>query len=46
MGSTHTCFSILKALSMRGESGTPGVTVKCVDIGKNTCGEGGSLVHC
>jgi hypothetical protein len=32
-------------LSMGGESGIPGVAVKCVDIGKNTSGEGGSLDH-
>jgi hypothetical protein len=25
------------------ESGIPGVAVKCVDIGRNTSGEGGSL---
>ncbi len=25
------------------ESGIPGVVVKCVDIGRNTSGEGGSL---
>ncbi len=24
-------------------SGIPGVAVKCVDIGRNTCGESGSL---
>ena len=24
--------------------GIPGVAVKCVDIGRNTCGEGGPLV--
>jgi hypothetical protein len=27
------------------ESGIPGVAVKCVDIGRNTGGEGGSLDH-
>ncbi len=26
-------------------SGIPGVAVKCVDIGRNTCGESGSLDH-
>jgi hypothetical protein len=26
-----------------GESGIPGVVVECVDIGRNTSGEGGSL---
>ena len=27
------------------ESGIPGVAVKCVDIGRNTSGEGGSLAY-
>ena len=27
------------------ESGIPGVVVKCVDIGRNTSGEGGLLGH-
>ncbi len=27
------------------ESGIPGVVVKCVDIGRNTSGESGSLVN-
>ncbi len=31
-------------LSAEEESGTPCVAVKCVDIGKNTSGESGSLV--
>ncbi len=39
-------FSILQTLSTRGESGTPGVAVKCVDIRGNTRGEGGSLARC
>ena len=26
-------------------SGIPGVVVKCVDIGRNTSGEGGSMVR-
>ncbi len=30
-------------LSAVGETGIPGVTVECVDIGKNTNGEGGLL---
>ena len=30
-------------LSAGGESGIPSVAVKCVDIGKNTGGEGGLL---
>ena len=37
----------LKLLFLRvGEvSGIPGVAVKCVDIGRNTSGEGGLLDH-
>ena len=37
----------LKLLFLRvGEvSGIPGVVVKCVDIGRNTSGEGGLLDH-
>ncbi len=34
---------ILSGLSAGEESGIPSVAVKCVDIGKNTGGEGGSL---
>ena len=30
-------------LSIGEESGIPGVAVKCVDIGRNTSGEGGFL---
>ena len=33
----------LSDLSAGGESGIPGVAVKCVDIGRNTSGEGGQL---
>ncbi len=33
----------LRNLSAGGESGILGVAVKCVDIEKNTGGEGGSL---
>ena len=36
---------ILLILSMEEEDGIPGVAVKCVDIRKNTGGEGGLLVH-
>ena len=46
MGSTHGLLSILQILSAVGESGTPSVAVECVDIGRNTDGEGGSLVCC
>ena len=34
---------ILQYLSDRGESGIPSVAVKCVDIRRNTSGEGGLL---
>ncbi len=34
---------ILVVLRFEGESGIPGVAVKCVDIWKNTDGEGSSL---
>ncbi len=34
---------ILMGLSAVEESGIPGVVVECVDIGKNTSGEGGFL---
>ncbi len=36
------CLKLLN-LSAVEESGIPGGAVKCVDIGKNTVGEGGSL---
>ena len=32
-------------LRLEEESGTAGVKVKFVDIGRNACGEGGSLVQ-
>ena len=35
--------SKLTCLSVGEESGIPGVTVKCVDIGRNTSGEGDLL---
>ncbi len=43
MGSTREMHLKLILLSSREESGIPGVAVKCVDIGKDTSGEGGSL---
>ncbi len=43
IGLTCELHSILIFLSSGEESGIPGVAVKCVDIGKNTSGEGGSL---
>ena len=43
MGLTHELHLKLIFLSLGEESGIPGVAVKCVDIRKNTGGEGGSL---
>jgi len=43
LGSTQELHLKLVLLSSGEESGIPGVAVKCVDIGKNTSGEGGSL---
>ena len=37
--------AILPDLRAREGSGIPGVAVKCADIGRNTSGEGGSLVR-
>ena len=42
-GSTLRLHLILYSLSVREESGIPSVAVKCVDIRRNTSGEGGSL---
>ncbi len=42
-GSTPEMHSKLRSLSAGWESGILGVAVKCVDIKKNTGGEGGSL---
>ena len=42
-GSTMELHSKLARLSDGEEDGIPGVTVKCVDIGRNTSGEGGFL---
>ncbi len=44
-GSTVELHLKLLILSMEEESGIPGVAVKCVDIRKNTGGEGGFLVQ-
>ena len=43
MGSTHKLRSILFVLSGVEAGGIPGVAVECVDIGRNTSGEGGLL---
>ncbi len=44
-GSTVELHSKLRNLSVGWESGILGVAVKCVDIKKNTGGEGGSLEY-
>ena len=43
LGSTEELPLILSGLSTGEESGIPGVAVKCVDIRRNTGGEGGFL---
>ena len=40
MGSTHDLHLKLWFLRVGGVIGIPGVAVKCVDIGRNTSGEG------
>ena len=42
-GTTRGAHLKLQVWSAGGVSGIPGVAVKCVDIRKNTGGEGGSL---
>jgi hypothetical protein len=42
-GLTRELHLKLLCLSSGGGSGIPSVAVKCVDIGRNTCGEGGYL---
>ena len=44
-GLTGEGRSILWNLRVEEEIGIPGVVVKCVDIGRNTSGEGGLLVR-
>ena len=43
MGSTHSVHLKLWILSVGEVNGIPGVAVKCVDIGRNTGGEGDLL---
>ena len=43
MGSTHELHLKLSFLSIGEASGIPSVAVKCVDIRKNTSGEGDLL---
>ena len=45
MGLTHNLLLKLSFLRVGEVSGSPGVAVKCVDIGRNTSGEGGLLDH-
>ncbi len=44
-GLTKELHSKLHYLSAREESGISGVAVKCVDIRRNTCGEGDFLAR-
>ena len=43
MGSTHKLHLKLSILRVGEVNGIPSVAVKCVDIGRNTSGEGGLL---
>ena len=43
MGLTHELLLKLLVLSEVEVGGIPGVAVECVDIGRNTSGEGGLL---
>ncbi len=43
LGSTQELLSKLRILSGGEVGGIPGVAVECVDIGRNTSGEGGLL---
>ena len=43
MGSTHKLRSKLQILSEVEAGGIPSVAVKCIDIRRNTSGEGGLL---
>ena len=45
MGLTHNLHLKLFFLRMGEVNGIPGVAVKCVDIGRNTSGEGDLLDH-
>ena len=45
MGLTHDLHLKLFFLRVGEVNGIPGVAVKCVDIGRNTSGEGGLLDH-
>ena len=45
MGSTHSLPLKLSFSRVGGVNRIPGVAVKCVDIGRNTGGEGDLLAH-
>ncbi len=45
LGLTKEVPSIRQVLNMREDGRIPGVAVKCVDIRRNTGGEGGHLAH-
>ena len=45
MGSTHMLHSILEVLRVEEADGIFGGAVECVDIEKNTNGEGSQLGH-
>ena len=45
LGSTEVLPLKLLGLRIEEECGIPGVAVKCVEIGRNTSGEGGTLVY-
>ena len=45
LGSTWECQIVLHDLSIGEGSGISGVAVKCVDIGRNTSGEGDFLAR-
>ena len=46
LGSTQELPPKLRDLSASEGDGIPGVAVKCLDIGRNTSGEGGHLGCC
>ncbi len=45
LGLTQSLQAKLPCWSVGEVRGIPGVAVKCVDIGRNTCGESGALDH-
>jgi hypothetical protein len=45
LGLTQSLQAKLQCWRVGEVRGIPGVAVKCVDIGRNTCGESGALDH-